>query len=247
METTKFEPLFVPEEKEMGWKFEINGQPVNNIRFLKASNPRVGELFFAWNGRFGQPLIKQNPGRMVIYATKHSELGWLLGGAEEPRIQCNGSMFTAAGGYDPEASTEYEAIQKMAEGPDKVKAMEEYGKKAAAREILQEMGLEVTVLEPVGKGLSNRSIYMTDLTDTSVWNGETYYLVIFPFEMLASEDGKYFIRLPEEKEGDVQPAPEWSAIKKLDFRPVLDCFDSYDSVAVTGYAKTYSWLVRNAK
>jgi hypothetical protein len=86
---------------------------------------------------------------------------------------------------------------------------------------------------------------MTDLTDQFTWNGETYYVVIFPFKMLSFEDGRYFINLPVDKEGDVQPAPEWSAIKKLDFRPVFECFDSFDSVAVTGYAKAYAWLMRN--
>lgn len=229
-----------------GTKVKVQITEITDLRFLDVVNPRVGNFYMAWNGRFGQPLIKQNPGRMVIYATKHPELGWLLGGAEEPRDHCNGTMRTAAGGYDPAAGSELEAIKKMEEGAEKVAALEKYGKANAAREILQEMGLDVTDMDEVGKGLSNRSIYFADLTDMSTWNGETYYVVVVPFDMLTQmPGGGYAIQLPADKEGDVRPAPEWSSISKLEFLPALDNFASPDSVAVTGYAKAYAWLVKN--
>ncbi len=241
----KFKPMWVPEDKTMGWQFEINGELVEGIRFLKATNPRVGEVFFAWNGRFGQPLIRQNPGRMVYYVTKHPSLGWLFGGAEEPRLQCNGKMFTAAGGYDPAAGSELKAIQAMPEGPDKTAALEKYGKVQVAREILEEMGLDVTNVEEVGLGVSNRSIYMADLTcQDATFNGEHYNVCEIPFESVTEEDGHFFIRLPEDKMGDVQPAPEWSAISKLEFVSFEDYTDSLDTVAVGGAAKVRTWLIR---
>jgi len=212
-------------------------------RFVDLFNKMVGHLYLAWNGRFGQPLIVQNPGRMVIYASKHPTFGWVMGGAEEPRTHCNGTMFSAAGGYDPAAGSELKAIMEMPDGPDKTTRLEAYGKASAAREVLEEMGLVVTDIKEVGKGLSNRSIYATDLGNVEVWHGETYYLVIVPADLLEDVDGKLIIQLPEDKQADVQPAPEWSSIKKLEFRPALQCFRSYDTVAVGGYAKAYDYCV----
>jgi len=241
----KFAPMEVPQDKAMGWSFEINGLKIEGVRFLRAFNPKVGEVFFAWNGRFGQPLIKQVPGRVVIYATKHPKYGWMFGGAEEPRIHCNGTMFTPAGGYDPAGGAELEAIEKMADGPDKTEALRKYGMMSAAREALEEMGLDVTNLKEVGHGLSNRSIYMVDLSeDATTWNGETYYLVVMSPNVLTEKNGEVFIDLPTDKEQDVQPSPEWSGIKKLKFRTFWDCTKSPDSVAVAGYGKAFTHCVQ---
>jgi 8-oxo-dGTP pyrophosphatase MutT (NUDIX family) len=152
-------------------------------------------------------------------------------------------MFSPGGGYDPESdNAELAMIEKMDDGPEKSAALAKYGEQSAAREILEELGLHLTELAYAGKALSNRSVYITDLKDQDHWYGEHVYVSVVDASAL---DASLAIALPEDKLGDVQPAPEWSGIKKLQFMPWADCFDTPDGVACMAYAKAYRWWMLN--
>lgn len=237
--------LPVPQGTKKGWSFLINGQSME-VDSLDGFHPRVGHLRYGYNGRFDQPAFEQNPGRLVVYICNHPVYGLLMGGAEEPRQLANGTMFTPAGGFDPEAnSAELEKIKTMPDGEEKNQKLVEYGKKAAARESLEEMGLDPTDLNLAGQSISNRALFIVDLKDDpSRWNGETVYVCTVEPALLGDD---LAIKLPEDKFGDVMPAPEWSSIQKLQFKSVVDCFASFDGVAVTAYAKAYRWWVLNHK
>jgi len=239
-------PLYpVPKGTKKGWSFLINNE-LAEVDSLDGFHPRVGHLRYGFNGRFDQPAFEQNPGRLVVYICDHPVHGLLMGGAEEPRQLANGTMFTPAGGFDPEAnSAELEKIRVMPNGEEKNQKLAEYGKKAAAREILEEMGLDPTDLKLADRFVSNRALFIVDLKDDpSRWNGETVYVCVVDSNLLSDD---LTIRLPEDKLGDVMPAPEWSSIQKLQFKSVLDCFASPDGVAVAAYAKAYRWWELNHK
>lgn len=235
----------VPDGAKKGWKFLINDQEVE-VNYLDAFNPRVGHLRYGWNGRFDQPAIEQNPGRLVVYVCDHPVHGLLMGGAEEPRQLANGTMFTPAGGFDPAASdAELQKIKVMPEGNEKQKALDEYGKKVAAREALDEMGLNPTDIELAGRFVSNRALFIVDLQEIETnWNGETVYACVVAPDLLGND---LTIKLPEDKLGDVMPAPEWSSIQKLQLKSAVDCYASPDGVAVAAYAKAYRWWALNKK
>ena len=62
----------VPSGTSKGWTFEVNGQSMD-INHLVGFNPRVGWLIYGYNGRFDQPTIFQNPGRLVVYVCNHPD------------------------------------------------------------------------------------------------------------------------------------------------------------------------------
>lgn len=230
----------VPEGAKKGWNFQINGENVE-VDSLDAYNPRVGHLRYGWNGRFDQPAFEQNPGRLVVYVCNHPAHGLIMGGAEEPRQLANGSMFTPAGGFDASVNDSKKgSIDLMPESEEKQKALEQFGKEMAAREVLEEMGLNPQDLKLAGRFISNRALFICDLSEIdSNWNGESVYVCLVDPNLIGED---LSVALPENKLGDVMPAPEWSGIKKLQFKTVLDCFASPDGVAVAAYAKAYRWF-----
>ncbi len=235
----KFNPITeIPEGKNKGWKFNINGQEID-VSSLDAFNPNVGHFLYGWNGRFDQPAIMQNPGRVVVYIADHPKHGLIMGGAEEPRALANGSMFTPAGGFDKAKDTvEFESIMAMPENEEKLEKVKTYGKKMAAREALEEMGINLGNIHEAGSSVSNRAFFIVDLQDPTAKATETVYVCEVNPDLIGEDMS---INLPEDKMGDVMPAPEWSSIKKLQFKTFIDCIGSADGIAVTAYSKAYRW------
>ena len=232
----------VPKDTKKGWRWIINGIETN-VNSIVATNPWVGQLLYGYNGRFDQPAIEQNPGRLVVYVTQHPVFGLLMGGANEPRVLANGEMFTPAGGFDStKDTTELQKIQAMTNEEEKATALTEYGKRAAAREALEEMGLDVTNLELAGHFVSNRAFFIVNLEEKETWNAESVYICPIDPDLLGDD---LTIDLPEDKLGDVMPAPEWSGVQKLQFKPFLDCLATEDGVALSAFAKAYRWFMLN--
>lgn len=227
----------IPSNVKKGWVWKINGKETQ-VDSITGHNPYVGYLFYGYNGRFDQPAFLQNPGRLVVYICNHPTHGLLMGGAEEPRILANGKMFTPAGGFDPAGNNAKLAkINDMSAGKEKDLAHKEYGAQMAAREVLEEMGLDVTNITEVGRFVSNRALFIVDL-QTEIWNAETVYVCIVDPQLL---DHNLTISFPKDKMDDVMPAPEWSGIKKLQFQPYLDCLKTADGVAIGAYSKAFLW------
>ncbi len=239
MSQEKFNPITqVTEGQKKGWKFNINGEEMD-VNSLDAFNPNVGHFLYGWNGRFDQPAIMQNPGRVVVYIADHPKHGLVMGGAEEPRALSNGTMFTPAGGFDKEKDTaEYEAIMALPETDEKLAKLSAYGKKTAAREALEEMGINLGNIYEAGNSNSNRAFFIIDLQDPTAKSTETTYVCEINPDLIGED---MTINLPEDKMGDVMPAPEWSGIKKLQFKTFIDCIASADGIAVTSYSKAYRW------
>lgn len=241
-----FNPITpVPKGMEKGWKWYVDGKEIFP-EHVEAFDPNAGTLIYGSNGRYDQIAIRLNPGFVVVYCADLPDYGLVMGGADEPRFLANGEMFTPAGGLADIKRGQLDKINAMPKKKRKA-AMLEYEKLHAAREVLEEMRLLLPTedLIHVGRSASNRSVVICDIKMTEgMWYGTTSYANLIDASLIGPD---LKIKLPENKLGDIDMAPEWSRIKKLKFKKALECLETPDEVALAAYSKTLAWFLLNVR